>query len=59
VRRTLASWRSAQTIYDAETSCGDRVQIRWRRWISARLDEAPEPHARRLAFSALAPGDLQ
>jgi hypothetical protein len=59
VSRTLASWRSAQAIYDAETACSERVQVRWRRWISAKLDEAPEPHARRLAFSALPPGDLR
>jgi hypothetical protein len=50
VRRTLESWRAVQATYDAETTCA-RAQIRWRRWISAQLREAPGAENPRLEFS--------
>jgi hypothetical protein len=50
VRRTLESWRAVQAIYDAETTCA-RAQIRWRRWISSQLREAPGAEGPHLEFS--------
>ena len=55
LREVLAEWRAAQLLYDSETECSARAQLRWLRWIHLQLALRPEFIHPRPLLGALSP----
>ncbi len=54
LREVLEEWRAAQRLYDLETECDARAQLRWLHWIHLQLALQPEfIHLRPLVSPAM------